>query len=355
MKKALQIFAIVVVLANFIPFLAVDYWWIRGFDFPHLQLTFLTLIVIFSLLFGYDVRSVKDNVIIGLLFVVFGIQVVKIFPYTTLATKEIRDTSREKSIRNIVFYTANVLQTNTEFDLVSTQIRKYQPDILVLLETNRAWQNAIEKSLSKDYQFSQKVPLENTYGMLFYSKLPLINPSVKFLVNDSIPSIHTKVLLKTGDTLQVYAIHPTPPMPTHNPTSTDRDAEMMKIALASLYSDVPVVVMGDFNDVAWSQTTSLFEEVSGLLDLRKGRGMFNTYHAKSSILRWPLDHLFVSEHFELDSVFRGEEINSDHFPVVANLVFNPNKADEQRMPPPSDNDLKQAKEIAERVDNPSSH
>jgi|GEM_PF-3409885 len=76
---------------------------------------------------------------------------------------------------------------------------------------------------------------------------------------------------------------------------------------------------GDLNDTAWSRTTRLFLQVSGLLDPRIGRSPVNTFHADYRLLRWPLDHVFVSPHFRLIRFQRMSHIGSDHFPVFAEL------------------------------------
>lgn len=80
------------------------------------------------------------------------------------------------------------------------------------------------------YPFRVEKPIDNTYGMLLYSKLELKDSEVRFLVEDDIPSIHTKVILPSGELIQLYAVHPTPPVPNENPRSTERDKELLMIA-----------------------------------------------------------------------------------------------------------------------------
>ncbi len=349
LKTFLYIFGIIAVTLTIFPFIAVDYWWIRIFDFPHVQLTILTFVALLTFFMRFDIKWLNDYLFVGILGACFIVQLAKIYPYTGLAAVEVANSQNVVNNRTISLYAANVLQTNKEREKLLKDFTNKNPDVLLLVETDKDWMDFITAHLPAEYAYKAEIPLNNTYGMLLYSKFKLLNPEVKFLVDKEIPSIHSKVLLPSGDTIQLYTIHPTPPMPQHNPLSTDRDSEMMKIATLSRKSKYPVIVLGDFNDVAWANTTSLFQNVGELLDMRKGRGIYNTYNAKSFLMRWPLDHIFVSAEFRVISLKLGEDINSDHFPTFAELSFEPEKAAEQEPPKPNENQLKRAREQAERV------
>jgi len=330
------------ILLTILPFVAVDYWWIRMFDFPHLQLTIFTVLAIILYIIKFDFGSWKDYSFIGVLILCAIFQFTKIFPYTTFAKYEVLDSTNDSKTLSLL--TANVLQHNSNYDAVNNLFKSTDADIQLFTETNDAWQKNISENLSPSYISKVEVPKSNTYGMLLYSKLKIFDTHVKYLVSDSVPSIHTKLKLSTNDTIQLYAIHPTPPMPSENPSSANRDAEMMMIAEEALRSKYPVIVIGDFNDVAWSQTSKLFQNVSRLLDVRKGRGLFNTYNAQSNIMRWPLDHIFISSHFRLKKIKRCEDVHSDHFPLFTKLSFEPNLKAQQIRPYPSDKDFKNAKQ-----------
>ena len=345
-KLFLQIFGFIAIVLTVFPLIPVDHWSIRVFDFPHLQLTILTFLALVAYFLKFDVKKRKDYIFVGALFLCFLFQASKIFPYTTMAGYEVgnatKTTSPNERPETLSVYTANVLQKNKESELVIQDAQSFDADVLLFTETNSEWVNALTKSLGKEYVNTIRVPLENTYGMLMLSKFPLSDEKVRYMVEDTIPSIHVKVALPSGKKVQLYAIHPAPPTPQHNPSSVDRDAELIKIAQLVRASNYPVVVMGDFNDVAWSESTTLFQKFSGLLDLRKGRGLFNSYNAKSWIMRWPLDHVFTSPDFRVVAVDLGADVGSDHFPFYAKLSLEPEKADEQKLPPPSEQVKKRA-------------
>lgn len=304
-----------------------DYWTFRVFDYPRLQkfvATILTLILVTVFYNGATVQYILMALLsINLIFL--GYQII---PFTPLSKKHILRITKQIPDQSISIIIANVYQENTNYKGCLDELSKNQADIILLLETNKLWEQQT-LSLEKTHPFHQRLPLENTYGMLLYSRYELIDTEVKFLVEKDIPSIHTKIKLPSGQLLQLYALHPTPPVPNENPRSTERDKELLLVADLAKASKDPVIVIGDMNDVAWSYTTELFLKMSGLLDPRRGRGFYNSFHAHYPIMRFPLDHAFISTDFKLNSMKRLNNFDSDHFPIYIALQYEPTAKHQQ--------------------------
>ncbi|MHA6697414.1 hypothetical protein [Chryseobacterium sp. A321] len=58
-------------------------------------------------------------------------------------------------------------------------MNKYQPDVFLTMESNSNCEKALQK-MENEYPYSQKVTLENTYGMHFYSKLSIKTAKTHF-------------------------------------------------------------------------------------------------------------------------------------------------------------------------------
>lgn len=315
-----EIIAVLVIWLTFWSLIPRDEWWIRGADFPRLQILVLGLIAFVLLLVWEQPWNLTREIIFIGLIAALAYQLKMVLPYTFLWKKQVKHVRKHQlnPDKQISLIISNVLTSNTQYQLLIEQIQKHQPDLLLTLESDQVWQKALSV-IEKDYPYRVPVPLDNLYGMHLYSRLELKDTEVKFILSDEIPSIHTTVILRSGQPVQLYCLHPKPPSPTEAKDSTLRDAELLIVGDQIKDLDESCIVMGDLNDVAWSRTTRLFQRMSGLLDPRVGRHFVNTFHADYPLLRWSLDHIFHSTDFALVHMKRLPHVGSDHFPVYVVL------------------------------------
>jgi len=232
-----------------------------------------------------------------------------------------------------------VLQTNRDATTLVQQIEQLRPDVVITLESDAWWETQLNAALTA-YPHRVACALDNQYGLHIFSRLPLDNERIEYLVEPDVPSASAHVLLSDNTRVHLHVVHPRPPAPGENTSSVERDVELLVLAREIETLDVPVIVTGDLNDVAWSRTTRLFRRVSRLLDVRTGRGMFNTFNADYWFARWPLDHVFVSSHFRVGKIQRLEHIGSDHFPMYVELLLTaPGNIDAPEALKPSEHDL----------------
>jgi endonuclease/exonuclease/phosphatase (EEP) superfamily protein YafD len=306
-------------------------WWVRGQDFPRLQYAALAAALLLVQGIALDRDDSTTWALMSVTLACFAYQVWWIFPHTLLHAKEV-NTARQADPDDVVrIMSVNVLMPNRRADDLLRIVEQVDPDVIIAVETDLWWQARLER-LEGDYPHAMKCPLDNLYGMHLYSRLTLEDGAIQYLVEPQVPSMHVMLVLRSGRRVRLHCLHPKPPSPTENPDSEPRDAELVAVAksVADSERDRPVIVAGDLNDVAWSSTTRLFRKISGLLDPRVGRGMYNTYHARWPILRWPLDHLFHSEHFALLHIARLPFFGSDHFPILVELALVPGVDQEQQ-------------------------
>ncbi|QNL22210.1 endonuclease/exonuclease/phosphatase family protein [Hyphobacterium sp. CCMP332] len=346
MQTIIIICTVLTLLVTVLPLSQNPHWIIRAMDFPRLQIMFFSLALLIIIILLLDERQPFTLILISITALCLIWQLWWIVPYTIFYPKEVISCNEYDNDRKLSIITSNVLTPNRNAEALIKLVKKHQPDILVTLESDQWWEKQL-KVLESDMPFTVKCPLDNLYGMHLYSKLPLYDQEISFLVEKDVPSIHVFLELRTGDRVRTHFVHPAPPSPTENTESAERDAELIIVARSVDKSNQPVIVTGDLNDVAWSSTTRLFRKISGLLDPRIGRGMFNTFHVKYPFLRWPLDHLFHSDHFTLHSIQRLPSIGSDHFPLFTSLSFTPKKGAGQNGLVADLEDYDRSKEIAD--------
>jgi endonuclease/exonuclease/phosphatase (EEP) superfamily protein YafD len=339
------IIGLLLLLPTLLPLSSVPWWWVRIWDFPRLQVTLLYGLAIVVLYFwagrGWPRFVLACALALGALY-----QLSWIYAYLPVAPIQTQAATAADDARLIRIMVANILMTNRQAERFVRLVKQVDPDILIVDEPDTWWAEQLTE-LDGVFPHQTKYPLDNTYGMIFYSRLPVIRSKVRFIVEDDIPSIHSLIRLRSGQPIVLISLHPRPPQP--NLDTEARDAELVLVGREVKQSPYPTIVAGDMNDVGWSETSELFQKVSGLLDPRRGRGLFPTFHADYFFLRYPLDHLFHSEHFRLVRMAVLEHVGSDHFPLLVELSYEPERQDEHEVPQMQPEVHEEAREKIERL------
>ena len=292
---------------------------IRAFDFPRLQFVLAAGLVAPVLLWSLPVPW--GGTAAAAMAVVALVQAARILRFTPLWPRQsVWHKGPGRPGARVRFLVSNVRMSNRDPSRLIALVRRERPDILILLEPDAAWRQSIAP-IAADFDHRIERLLDTGYGMLLWSRLPLSDSAVRDLLVRDVPSIRTRVTLPCGDPFRLHALHPEPPVPSQD--SEGRDAEIGLTGIEAKADPLPVIVTGDLNDVAWSDTTRRFQRLSGLLDPRVGCGLFNTYHAQRPWLRWPLDHLFHDPRFRMVRMARLPDIGSDHFPMLFELELSP--------------------------------
>jgi len=285
-------------------------WWCKVWDISRVNIAGLALVSLLLCFFIEDIYNSKTIALMAInsVCLIYHLYIIRFF--FAFYPKEIPDTSNGSSLISLV--TINVRKKNKKYNNLVSLVKEQQPDLLLLTEVDHEW---IENILPRLDEFPYRIlqPQENTYGMALFSKYELMDSEIKFLVEQDIPCISTNIQFQGGK-IQFIGLHPKPPAPWNK--VVNKDLEILKVASMSNYNAYPSIVSGDLNDVGWSTITKQFKSISGLLDPRIGRGLYNTYNALYPVFRVPIDHVFVSEHFKIYSIKKLKKIGSDHFPVL---------------------------------------
>ena len=343
MRVLLHCLGLLLIVATVLPFIPTDEKWIRVFDFPRLQIAVLLALTTIGYLFVLRRRRVLDLTLAAALVLALGWQAYHIFPYTPVASVQVQMAQQAEAEACVRIVVANVLMENRNSEDLLELISNAEPDVALLVETDDWWDKAL-RSLEESYAYSVHQPQDNFYGMILYSRLPIVTSHVEFLIDENIPSIHATLALGSGDEVSFYGVHPVPP-PLAD--TSQRDAELLVVGKLAHESGRPAIVAGDLNDVGWSATTRLFQTISGLVDPRIGRGFYASYHAKYPFMRWPLDYIFHDPSFTLREIRLLEPFGSDHFPILTELCRNPDVAREQALPEADVEEMREANEVIE--------
>ena len=315
--------AVALTLVSVVPFRV---WWVQATGFPRLQtLAVLAVALGGLLLLRWPTHPrVWGALVLGIALALVG-QASFLWPYLPLAPKAVPDASPAQahdSTNRLRILVINVLIKNREGARLRQLVQATQPDVLLTLEPDSWWAQAL-KPLQASYPYRVELPRPDAYGLILYSRLPLAATQVQDLLQRGVPSVRTRLRLPSGRQVDFFGIHPTPPIPDNYPDGVGlRGMALGKVADLVRANTLPTIVAGDFNDVSWSGTIRQLTRTGQLRDVSRGRGLYNTFDARSHLARWPLDHFFVSPQWRVIALERLPDVGSDHFPLYIELALS---------------------------------
>ncbi|MCY7376984.1 MAG: endonuclease/exonuclease/phosphatase family protein [Pyrinomonadaceae bacterium] len=247
------------ILLTILPFLKFGFWLVRIGEFPRLQIAFVCLLTAILTVLLLRPPGIIEIVFLLSLIACTIYQIFCVLPYLPFYPKQVEKAVApidENTIRLLIF---NVFIENRKSQNLLDLVERVNPDLILLAEPDARWLDEIA-ALEKDYPHTVLCPLDNAYGLALYSRLELVGEQLNFLVEDDIPSIAAQVRLASGKLIDLYCLHPRPPVPTESDRSDERDAELLLVGRIIKESDAPTIICGDLNDVACRGRRNFFKK-----------------------------------------------------------------------------------------------
>lgn len=323
------VISILLLLASILPYMPLTHWFYRFFEFGKIQILILQITALVFSFILLNQSAVWIQILQILTFVVITMHLAALYKYTSFY-KSVQREPCDVSSEIITVLSANIFQDNTEYEKFIALVHKYNPDIVLTMESDENWEKAL-LVLDQKYKYNVKVALSNTYGMHLYSKLKITDHNVHYFVADDLPSIEAKIRTADGFEFTFFAVHPPPPSPTEEENSKERDGELLSVAKKIRQNADTCVVVGDFNNVAWAKSSILFRKTSETIDGRIGLGFISSFHTKYWFLRFPIDLMFHTPDVFIDELKSLEYFGSDHFPIYAKFFINKKTSEQQHL------------------------
>ncbi len=220
---------------------------------------------------------------------------------------------------------ANVHYRNTDYPALLEEVRRQDPDVLGLMEVDRAWLDGLS-ALGSQYRYKVLRPEEGAYGLALYSKLPIRRlPTSPYIEGGFQTAVLVELTTGAGPvTLALAHVR----APTGPAKARLRNAQFGKIAeMLRLDGGEAKILVGDLNTTPWSPYYRQLAETTGMQNAALGYGYEPSWPSGFSLLKIPIDHCLVSEGLRVANFRIGADFGSDHLPIVIDVTMADDAAD----------------------------
>jgi endonuclease/exonuclease/phosphatase (EEP) superfamily protein YafD len=220
----------------------------------------------------------------------------------------------------------NVLWSNQRFDDVVRAVERERPDILSLQEVTLDWHRTVERLAARLPHAAPANWRTELSDNIVLSRYPITESRVVVPPNQHRPFAHVEATVNVnGRLVRVLAVHP--PLPASARNTATRQANFDYYARLAAGTDLPLLIVGDLNITPYSPRFRALLREGGLRYVHLGWNWPSSWPSESRgnyqryIRGFPIDHVLTSRHFAALSGRALEDVGSDHYPVVADLVM----------------------------------
>ncbi len=179
----------------------------------------------------------------------------------------------------------NLSNITFEFKELRTLLNEEKIDLVSFQELTPFWNEVLHNLLQVDFPFSKSEVRIDPYGMALFSRVPFKN-SGSFKCMDK-PNLKLTIEID-GKEFQVISSYLTPALDQKSIEAAS--TQLTRIAEEIKKSEHPLIALGEFNMVYWTNEIREFRSDTKLTNSRRGLSDGN--------LRVPYDHIFFSEGLE---------------------------------------------------------
>jgi len=221
------------------------------------------------------------------------------------------DKEKEHTLKHIQF---NLNFRNAHMDKVLKYFKESDVDVITLEEVTLAHQQALHK-IKDTYPYQSYCEFYPVVGAVaILSKHPFVDNQSACLQKRGL--VWRQIVIDKKP-INIIAIHTLWPYPYGQP----KQIKEIKSIFKRIKS--PMLIAGDFNAASWSHTVKQIEEAS---DTKVIEGLRWTIDLKKQVPFLPnfklaIDHVLLSNEFQVKDIFVEKDLGSDHFPVVTTAVY----------------------------------
>jgi endonuclease/exonuclease/phosphatase family metal-dependent hydrolase len=179
----------------------------------------------------------------------------------------------------------NLSNITFEFNELRSLLNEEKIDLVSFQELTPDWNMVLHGLLQIDFPYSKSEVRIDPYGMALFSRIPFKSTEV-FKCKDK-PNLKSTIE-KDGKAFQIICSYLTPALDQKSIEAAS--AQLTRIAEEIKKSEHPLIALGEFNMVYWTNEIREFRSDTKLTNSRRGLSDGN--------LRVPYDHIFFSEGLE---------------------------------------------------------